>query len=280
MCVRTLRTLYPATNAVPLLQPNPICKRCHSQQIILDRGEKVCNQCGLVYGVSYDVEFYCTRFTSNSPSYRRIFYFNERCSRWLACEPIIHPDIWGLIAKEANDKIKYGNLKKTCNRKQISQILRSVNIPEEMQFKHRSKKFKMQLLTKKRFYDKYFEKWKTIRWKLTGIKPITPSHQLVAKVKDLFQASQIPFDTLRHKEICDGRGDCEKYYGCEHNFTNYDYAIRWYLQICDLMHGFESSYNDFKYEFPLVSKRVIKKKLRPMMTNISTWNNWPVPQYD
>lgn len=254
-------------------------KRCSGKHIIIHNGEWVCKTCGMVQGQSYDIEYNPTQFGCDSNTYKRIFYFNERMSRWGCSEPKIPADILDLIRKEAA-KAKYGNVKKNCNRELIGKILRGVVITPELSLKYKSRKFKMQLLTQKRFYDKYFEKWKTIRRTLTGIPPLIPSHQLVEQVKKLFVACQIPFNIYRHHPNCDGRDKCEKYFPCQHNFTNYDYAIRQFLQLCDTMHGFNGSYDTFKNEFPLVSEKVIKNKLRPMFVNICTYNEWPIPVKD
>jgi hypothetical protein len=149
-----------------------------------------------------------------------------------------------------------------------------------MATKHQSKKFKRQLLTKKRFYDKYYEKWKTIRWRLTGEKPLLPSDKLVSRVKQLFVASQEPFERHKHHWKCDGRRKCGRYFKCWHNFINYDYTIRIFLQICDQRYGFVNSYELFKDEFTLASKKIIANKLRPMMVKICNDNGWKMPDKD
>lgn len=246
----------------------------------MDGGERVCRSCGLVLGCTYDTEFHPSQCGSDSATYQRIFYFNERCSRWFCGEPKIDSDIMEVILEEAKKKESYGDLKRNCNRSLINRILRSVIITPEMSFKHKSNKFKKQPLTQKRFYDKYAEKWKTIRWKLTGVKPLMPSHQLVDHIKKLFVAAQIPFNLYRHHPRCDGRTRCEKYFKCQHNFTNYDYFFRQALQICDMKYGFKDSYATFKNEFPLVSKKVVASKLRPMFHKICEYNEWPIPTRD
>lgn len=261
------------------------CLRCYSKQLVIDGGERVCSECGLVAGKTYDHEFAVGEHRSDvhdSNGYKRIFYFNERCTRWACTEPKISPDIWELIEKEAdaNPDNKYGDLRTNCSRSTICSILRSVIITPEMQMKHRSNKFRKQPLTQKRFYDKYAEKWKTIRWQITGVSPLLPDHRLVEKVKDLFQACQIPFSKFRHHPRCDGRAKCQKYFKCQHNFLNYDFMFRMFFQICDSKYGFDNSYETFKHEFPLVSDKVVKGKLRPMFEQICKYNDWPVPPYD
>jgi len=132
-------------------------------------------------------------------------------------------------------------------------------------------------MSKKRFYDKYSEKWKTILWKLTGKRPILPSKELVDKMKFLFGSCQKPFEMFRHCPECDKRQKCDKYFDCWHNFINYDFVFRKLLQICELHFGFKDVYNLYKDEFILVSKNVREKKLRPMFKKICTQNSWPCP---
>lgn len=257
------------------------CSNCSSLQIIEDGGELVCRSCGRVYGCTYDFDTLVSQMGNDSNGYKRCFYFNERCTRWACVEPKIHDDIWQIIREEASNKQLYGTITAgTCNRALISKILRNVKLTPEVSIKHKSHKFKKQLLTKKRFYDKYYEKWKTIRWKLTGEKPILPSHQLIERVKGLFAAAQEPFERHRHHERCDGRPKCCRYFPCWHNFINYDYTFRIFLQICDQKYGFKNSYELFKDEFPLASQKIVKNKLRPMMTRICQDNGWKMPELD
>jgi hypothetical protein len=257
----------------------PRCKNCNGKRWVIDRGDIVCSHCGRVCGPSFLEDFKYSQLPGNSKSYQRRFYFNERCSRWYCSEPSIPDEIWNLIRNEAQNP-KYGDIKTRCNRNLIGQILRSIDIPREYSEKYRSTKFKKLPLTKKSFYVKYFEKWKTIRWKLTGIKPVLPSHQLVNRIKKLFVACQIPFELYKHDENCDGRVKCDKVFNCQHNFTNYDYAFRQFLQICEKKYGFRGCFDMFKEEFPLVSRKVIQKKLRPMFRKICIYNEWPIPDKD
>lgn len=260
----------------------PRCAKCQSYQIIEYNGERVCRSCGRIHSICFDFDTFGVSQKLTGSGYHRGFYFNERVSRWACGEPPIDDDIWQIILEETtrNGHI-YGTINAdTCNRTLIGKILRNVVITKEMALKHQSKKFKCQLLTKKRFYDKYYEKWKTIRWRLTGAKPLLPSHQLVNTVKQLFVAAQEPFERHRHHWKCDGRPKCGRYFKCWHNFINYDYTIRIFLQICDQRYGFTNAYELFKDEFTLASKKIITNKLRPMMQKICNDNGWKMPEKD
>jgi hypothetical protein len=254
---------------------------------VIHNGEYVCRSCGRVQGPTYDKNISIQFLGNNSNGYKRIFYFNERASRWACSEPKIADDIWELIVAEARststknpEKPKYPGIRKGCNRQLIGKILRNVIISPVLAEKHRSKKFKKQPLTKKRFYDKYYEKWKTIRWKLTGDVPVRPSHQLVECTKSLFVAMQEPFEIYKHHKSCDGRRNCQKYFKCVHNFLNYDYVFRICLQIAEKKHGFEGAYRLFKEEFTLPTEKILNRKLRPLMASICAYNKWEMPDKD
>jgi len=260
-----------------------VCGNCGSNRLTDDGGEHVCVDCGRVVRVAVDGELYSGHpgvYASLSAPYNRIFYCHERCRRWECCEPTIHPDFKELILEEAFRPGKYPDIRRNCSRETVGRILRSVNISPELAEKHRSTKFKRLPMTKKRFYDKHYEKWKTIRWMITGIQPLTPCPKLVEATKGLFRAVQKPFQQHRHAEGCDGRWGCERYFGCMHNFPSMDMFFRYALQLCDTMKGFEGAYERFKHEFPPVSEEIIKTKIRPLMEKMCKDNGWPMPEHD
>lgn len=252
----------------------PQCKRCKSYRIGQDNGSHVCFDCGLHVGQVVQFQPCINDFVRKKNSYKRQFYFNERISRWKCEEPVIHYELLALIKKEAEKK-KYGNLRKKCRRRTIIDILRNVHLTEEMQEKHRSKKFLKSKLTQKRFFNKYSEKWKSIRSILSKKKPLIPSQELVDKMKVLFIGTEEPFEDLRHVPECDGRARCTRYFKCWHNFINYDFLFRKFLQLCEVLYGFNDCYELFKHEFPLVSKDLRDRKLRPMWFKVCQYNGWP-----
>ena len=252
-----------------------LCSRCRSQNI-RDNGDGfyVCVDCGLctkdpVLDQEPDLSIFSQK------TYERIFYFNERCSRFLCEEPTIKPSCWAVIRREAT-KPKYGD-KKYFTKKTISKILRSIKLTSRFMEKHRSKKFKMTLMTNKRFYDKHFEKWKSIIWKLNGIRPNIPPVEMVELMKRMFLAMQKPFLLYQHVPECDRRYKCHQFFKCWHNFPNYDFVFRKLLQILELKFGFVNCFNLYKNEFSLVSKKNRDEKLRPFFRKIASYNNWPCP---
>jgi hypothetical protein len=104
------------------------CPRCKSQKVGPNRCEEmVCYDCGMVQGVTYkdEVPHY---LLVTKHTYKRIFYFNERCARWTCTEPSIPPDIWGIIKEESSKLDKYGQVSK-FTRNTVSKILRNVTLP-------------------------------------------------------------------------------------------------------------------------------------------------------
>jgi hypothetical protein len=241
--------------------------------MVASSGEWVCGDCGLVKSAQLEGQL-IYQWELRVKTYKRLFYFNERCSRWTCQEPAIEDAIFEIIRSRAAGYFEKG-IRPQYTKKTISKILKSVNLPLKIQKKYRSKKFKKNLLTNKRFYDKYFEKWKTIIWRLSGDVPNLPDPELVDLIKKLFSACQIPFDKFRHTEDCDGRYGCSDYFDCQHNFINYDFTIRKLLQIAEIKFGFKGCYERFKSEFNLVSSKIREEKLRPLFFKICEYNRWP-----
>ena len=254
-----------------------LCGRCCSHNIGNDRneGEVVCYDCGLVIRKTYQYEITnMDMFTIKT--YKRIFYFNERCKRWLCTEPRIEPDIIFLLEDEYHaHKHKYVPL---CKEK-ISRLLRSVELPMYYQRKFQSLKFNKNLLTKKRFHDKYYEKWKTIIAFLTGIPPIIPSTAMVDCMKRVFRATQLPFEYHRHDPRCDGRRNCENYFSCWHNYMNYDWLMRKLLRVTQDHYRFDNAYEIFKNDFTLINKAIRVDKLHPIWKKICDHNSWTYRGY-
>jgi len=253
------------------------CKRCKSCYVGQNRnGELVCFDCGCVVGPSLENEIMDNSiFRKNT--YKRVFYLNERCTRWNCTEPSIDNYIWLFIKAESSKEHVYGKIE-NFRRSTVSKILKSVKLPAEVIKQNKSKKFKMNNFTKKRFYDKHYEKWKTILERL-GKKVYIPSPQLIEFIKLLFRSTLIPFEIYRHSRDCNKIPDCSKYYGCQRNFINYDYMFRKLLQIAETK-GFPGCFEKFKDDFNLVSKRIRENKLRPIFFKICEHNNWPKIEKD
>lgn len=259
------------------LRVSKLCRRCCSHNIGPDRyeGEIVCYDCGLVSRQTYEYEI-ASMDIFTAKTYKRIFYFNERCKRWLCTEPCIEKDIIFLLEDEYHShRSRYDPLSK----EKISKLLRSVDLPMYYQHKFRSLKFKKNLLTKKRFHDKYYEKWKTIISILTSTIPVIPSTSLVNCMKRLFRSTQLPFEYYRHDERCDGRRNCERYFKCWHNYINYDWLMRKLLMVAQDHYGFDNAYNIFKCDFTLINKEIRIRKQHPIWRKICAYNGWKYRGY-
>lgn len=254
-------------------RPVYVCSQCGNTRIGPSNisGEYVCYDCGRVSYTLMEHELFLGA-TSFFKTYQRIFYFNERIKRWCCEEPSIPKDILYYIKYESS-KPQYGE---RVNRRTIGQILKSVNLPKCVSKKYKSQKFKCTLLTKKRFYDKYFEKWKTICCFLTGEETNIPDSGYTDYIRELFICCQPPFEIFKHKENCDGRLHCYKKFGCWHNFINYDFIFRKLMQIAEIKKPeYSGNFEKFKDEFPLVSKKIRDTKLKPIWKNIVEYLDWP-----
>lgn len=253
-----------------------LCRRCFSPRLGDNgSGDFLCYDCGLVQGHVFDLAPEWISFKLKT--YKRVFYFNERCSRWFCEEPAISDDAWKVIYAHAQAFLKANPTITTINRDVVCKILKSVKLTPEFSRRNQSQKFKKTLMTNKRFYDKYSEKWKTIIWRLTGKEPQLPPTALVNLIKELFGGCQKPFENFKHAPNCDKRYACDKYFDCWHNFINYDFIFRKLLQIAEIKFKWHGVYDLYKEEFPLVSQKVRDKKLRPMFQKICEYNKWPCP---
>jgi len=142
----------------------------------------------------------------------------------------------------------------------------------------RSKKYKRNPMTTTRFYNKFYEKWRTISWVITGKKPRIPHHMLVRRLTFMFDQMQHIFERLRHVDECDGNYECDKYYGCKHNFLNYDFVIRKLLQVAELKYGWHKCFDRFKNDFPITSEHIRETQLRPFFKKIADELGWPCPK--
>lgn len=255
-----------------------VCRVCHHHLCIdsrLPANELVCVKCGLVQE--------SVNFSPNGPViprkyYQRRFYFSERMSRWCCTEPEIDELSWFIIKDEAyGNPQKYPNIRKKCRRQDVRKILKSIKLPKIFMHRLRSKKYKKNPMTNERFYNKFYEKWRSISWMLTRKKPALPSFLLVKKMIFMFDQMQHIFERIRHVDECDGSYQCDKYYGCKHNFLNYDFIIRKLLQIAELKFGWHGCFKRFKNDFPVTSKRIRNTQLRPFFKKMADELGWPCP---
>ncbi len=263
------------------------CRRC-GRVLVMDRNDYylVCTGCGLTketalslvstYKINVSRNF--TKVPICQRTYKRINYFNERLARLCNIEPHIQPIPWFIIKMESLNTAKYGDLSVKCTREDVGKVLKSVNVPPHYQFILRSRKYRKNLMTNRRFFNKFMEKWKTIMVRLTGRKTPIPSTDLLNFLRFAFMKLQSRFEDVRHKKKCDKKTkNCDKIHGCLYNFVNYDFLIVKLLQIAELNFGFKNVYNTFKDFLPMLSLTARKVKLRPVFKEMIRPFRWKCP---
>ena len=185
----------------------------------------VCDECGAVQTRSYGIVDSCyyggRHATSN---YKRIHHWHERISQLMRCESQIPDDKFVQIAERLCD-----GTYPVINKDVIRQVLRSLN---------------MQL---------YIEKWLQIIQRVTLITPPTPGGRLLAKLDEMFQELQVPFEHFKANS--------------RKNFLNYNYIFcRLFQQIgCP----------QFCMFFPLIKSRQKLKALDQTWEQMMNYLNWP-----
>lgn len=94
-------------------------------------------------------------------TYVRVHHFSERDKQWACQEPRIPDDLFACIEGTFIDICQEDTVFDTAfqakpyRKQHVQRVLRQVRLSEEMQEKHRSKKFKRTLFTDARLYEKY-----------------------------------------------------------------------------------------------------------------------------
>lgn len=185
---------------------------------VLDRNDTTSHRVGLCLQLAVERKLYGT--------YQRIFHFNERMAQLCLCEPSIPSDLWELIETEFD----YGEFEREypkpateLTKEHIKQICASIRVPNRLQEKYRSQKFKQNLL---KDMKRFTEKWLTIRRKLGAEAPPQLGPNVVERLQRWFMALEKPFNIYRHSANCQGGPKCHKSASkCRHNFPNYNYLI-------------------------------------------------------
>lgn len=185
---------------------------------IIDRNDTTSHRLGLHLQLAVERRLYGT--------YQRIFHFNERMAQLCLCEPPIPRDLWDLIETEFD----YGEFEREypkpateLTKEHIKQICSSIKVPNRLQEKYRSQKFKKNAL---KDMKRFAEKWLTIRRKLGAEAPPPLGPNVVERLQRYFLALEKPFNIYRHSANCPGGPNCHKSPSkCRHNFPNYNYLI-------------------------------------------------------
>lgn len=160
-------------------------------------------------------------------TYRRIFHFNERLTQLNLCEPGIPLELFNLIVQRYYSRLQAKEeptpLPDELTKDDVKRLCNEIEVPEDLQERYRSKKFKKNAHTDMR---RYAEKWMSIRARLGGYRPPKLEEGQVKEIRDLFCEAEGAFKKIRHKPECKGEKDCHKgEAACRHNFLNYNYVI-------------------------------------------------------
>lgn len=158
-------------------------------------------------------------------TYRAIFHLNERLAQLCLAEPTIPAELWELIEMEFD----FGDFERTypkapeLTKADIAKICGSITVPDDLQEKFRSKKFKQNPLKNMK---RYTEKWLTIRKKLGAERPPPLHPNDVLALQTDFVALLKPFNIYRHTDQCKGGPKCHLSSSkCRHNLPNYNYLM-------------------------------------------------------
>lgn len=211
---------------------------------------------------------------SRSAPYKRITYFSERISQWAQCEPEIPEDDWHWILDAYNEwcftnKGRYPRVLPTpaqlrttsvqipgtflLTKEEVRSLLVLVETRDYSQFID----FEDDRPKVGHYVKKYYEKWLTIRWRLSGERSMACEvpDWVFAELKSMFQALQPAFwqciyDTSSRK-----------------SFPSYNFVI---CRLLDLL-----GFSECNVDFPCLKTDAKRKKLQEYWHRICKFMQWP-----
>ena len=176
----------------------------------------------------------------NSPPYKRQTYFNERIKQWMCEEPPIPEDDFGYICAV------YAEHPEASTKEAIRRLLRLVN----------------ERYGVTRFTRKYFEKWLTIRYQLTGIKSggQKAPDWLPTMLQDMFAQLEEPFE--RRVRMFGGR----------YSFPSYNFVFRRLFDLVGL--------SWFGLDFPPLKNAHKRKTIVAIWLQLTDYLGWPYINQD
>jgi hypothetical protein len=242
---------------------------CYSPVLTRD-GDAVCINCGLVLEQKL-VGFSAKdgECSSKSPyvGYKHIFHFNEKIANLNRSDPRLPADLLSLVQVAARAQgfgpgrdMWYGD---------VRAVLRSIVVPDDLQEKYRSKRYKFNPLTD--MEAKFAERWITLRWQLTGKCPPYLDGRVIQTMQVYFQGILIPFRYSRHKPNCDGRYKCHKEFGCNYKFPPYNFIIK---ELLFIICGREVLDTYAPYLLHTHSQQSLQK-IHALWDKIAHYNRWP-----
>jgi hypothetical protein len=227
------------------------CPECWSTDLPVrtDVCDDVCGDCGFVISeVLFDrIPFYVRALKG---TYKRIFHWNERMALFRMQDPWLPDDIMDLIEAESVKEI-YPCVTEFVYH-DVAAVLGAVKVPEWMQEKYRSTKYKCRPM---KDLMRFREKWLQIKWRLTGVKPVDPPDWVIDGLTTYFKALQVPWSWSSK-----GRN----------NFINYNLVIIIGLEFIGAP--------EYKIWFPMMkpSKKLVE--LCSIMKDMFAWLHWPLTE--
>jgi len=240
-----------------------VCSNCGSSNLVVNEEFRmVCRSCSFIN------EYYWANHYHKKSTYKRITHFNERLAQLFLVDPPMAEELYELVENEAYSPA-YPNFEQ-LSKEDFRKICRSIKVPKHLQEKYRSTKFKMRPLTD---MNRFVEKWLTLRYKMSGVKPVLPPASVVDEMRTRFVQLQVPFEMIRHKPKCDGRTPkCHHVYKCRHNFINYNFTIIELLRL--ILKDDETISKDYLPILPQLKTRPKRRQLKTMWDKLIDYVGW------
>jgi hypothetical protein len=255
------------------------CRYCYTYRdpvVTTDAGDSVCTGCGLVLSSFCPAEGFedYRRSHCTYPGYKHVFHFNERVANLACDDPRIPLDVFTLIHDaHGRDVAKRGGERSRWY-DDVRRILRSVEVPYDIQEKYRGKRYKKLPLTD--LDQKFSERWLTIRFRLTGDRPPLVDGKTRRGIQLLFLGILPPFSSLRHKAECDRSSKCHKKFGCAYKLPPYNFIIKELLYVL----GGRELLNQFGRYLLHTSSASSLAKIRGQWDQICHANKWPASYWE
>lgn len=237
------------------------CSRCSSFDLVVNEEHRlVCRGCAFVN------PYFFEGTPAKKSTYKRISHLNERFAQWTLNDPPIPEDLYELIENEAYGP-QYPNFD-DLTKQDIRKICQSVKVPPDVAKKYANKKgVPLRNLTR------YVERWLTIKFKLSGVRPTIATQWVIEEVKTRFTQLQVPFEYIRHTDKCDrSTHKCHKTHKCRYNFPNYNFLIIEVLKL--VVKDDKVVEQQFLPVFPQLKTKPKLRKLQAMWTAMVDWIGW------
>jgi hypothetical protein len=261
--------------SIRALKRDPLtCRDCYTYRhpvVQTSEGDSVCTGCGAVLDSLGLTDGFEDRKRSHCtyPGYKHVFHFNERVANLACDDPTIPDDVFALIEQAYWDDRDHRGGDGTLWYDDVRRILRSVEVPLDIQEKYRGKRYKCLPLTD--LDQKFSERWLTIRYRLTtSDRPPLIEAKVRRGIQLLFLGILPPFSHLRHKPECRRESKCHKKHGCAYKLPPYNFIIKELLYV----HGGRELMNKFgKYLLHTTSAASLAK-IRGQWDLICEANQW------